>query len=156
MVTKSFNNSHNANIVIDLKTETIENQTIFESGSTQNHVSGDNNIVGDSNTTTYNGNITSHSNIINNSDNGSIDNNVVLPWDTITTELQTIISENQQLLSNQVLDVFNQLLKAVKGQNADKFNTIASENNSLFNTSLIKDIITGAVSGVLASILMPK
>lgn len=157
VVSDSFSHSANTNIIIDFKTETIENHTIFESGSTQNHVSGDNNIVGDNNTTTYNGDITSHSNIVTDSDNTNASmNNNTLPWDTLTTELQIIISENQQLLSNQVLDVFNQLLKAVKEQNTDKLNTITSENKSLFDTSLIKDIITGTASGVLASILMPK
>ncbi|HEM3614617.1 TPA: hypothetical protein U1C23_001474 [Streptococcus suis] len=158
VVTKSFDDSTKTNLLVDIKNETIESQTIFESGSAQTNISGNHNntVLGSNNTTSYNGDIISNSNIITDSENTSIKNGEAIPWSELTDGLQTIISENQQLLSKDVLAVFNQLLEATKEQNSTKFDEVTSKNKSLFDNTLIKDIISGTGAGILTSFLVNK
>ncbi|HEM3485242.1 TPA: hypothetical protein U1C34_001154 [Streptococcus suis] len=157
-VTQTFNSNKNSNIIIDIKNEKIENQTIFKSGSAQTNISGNHNktVLGNNNTTSYNGDIISNSNITTDSENTSIKNGEAIPWDELADSLQKIISENQQLLSEDVLAIFNQLLEATKEQNSAKFDDVASKNKSLFNNTLIKDIISGTASGILASLIINR
>ncbi|HEM3644117.1 TPA: hypothetical protein U1C30_000979, partial [Streptococcus suis] len=156
--TQTFNSNKNSNIIIDIKNEKIENQTIFKSGSAQTNISGNHNktVLGNNNTTSYNGDIISNSNITTDSENTSIKNGEAIPWDELADSLQKIISENQQLLSEDVLAIFNQLLEATKEQNSAKFDDVASKNKSLFNNTLIKDIISGTASGILASLIINR
>lgn len=155
-VTQSFDNATKTNLTIDIKNEKIENQTIFEPGSSQTNISGNNNVLGNNNLTAHNGDVISNSNVLSNSEDSAINvnNKNSLPWNTLTEELKNIISENQKLLSEEVITVFKQLLDATEKQNEKMFNTIKSENKELFSTTLVKDILTGMTSSILASLLI--
>ncbi|WP_161947207.1 hypothetical protein, partial [Streptococcus suis] len=77
-----------------------------------------------------------------------------IPWDDISLSLQNIISENQYILSEGILSVFNQLLEASKEKNNEKFQNTVSKNQSLLNNSMIKDIIAGTMAGLLTNFLI--
>ncbi|RCW16217.1 hypothetical protein CAC02_09705 [Streptococcus gallolyticus] len=118
IVTKYFDNSINRPLSINLKNEkVIQKQNIFNDKSSQTKVTQDysqtvnasSNAAASINGNTTAGDTISNSNVAKNNSqiNGSEND---MPWETINNDIQKVI--NDGMLADNVLEVFNELLKA--------------------------------------------
>ncbi|HEL1579375.1 TPA: hypothetical protein TXJ15_000668 [Streptococcus suis] len=100
--------------------EVIEDKTVHET-----NIAGNDNIVGTNfgqgNTISIKGDAVSNSNITENAkiSNSNLETNKSLPWEAVTADLNRLI--NEKAFSDELRNVFSELLDASKEKNFDNF-----------------------------------
>lgn len=151
---KSFN-SKNQNIFIDISKKQIDGITIFETGSTQNTITGDHNTVdsnkfsGDGNIVAFDGDINQNSNISKNSTSTS--QSIDLPWETINLELDTLIKQSN--LASETRAILEELKASCQNKDIVKFTETIQNNKRIFDKEFLQNTISGTLSGVITTIL---
>ena len=147
---------------VDIKHQQIGGeQHIFEKGSSNATVLGDDNVIGNNfgsgNNVAIKGDNNVNSNSVKDStvEESSINTNIEFPWVKLLEQLQTIISNSSEL-SEQTVKVLKKLLIAVEKKDEDEFTVIVKENASFFNQQFIKDLISGTLGGIISSLLLGK
>ncbi|MCB4935193.1 hypothetical protein LGW58_01340, partial [Streptococcus mutans] len=161
LIKKSFGDKNQVTFV-DIKHQQIGGeQHIFEKGSSNATVLGDDNVIGNnfgsSNNVAIKGDNNVNSNSVKDStvEESSINTNIEFPWVKLLEQLQTIISNSSEL-SEQTVKILKKLLIAVEKKDEDEFTVIVKENASFFNQQFIKDLISGTLGGIISSLLLGK
>lgn len=158
-ITDAFIQNKN-NIFIDLKNQNIQNQTVFEKGSTQNNINGEKNVVGnniDNSLISTSGDVISDSNIIKDSQNSTqsivdISKKDIL-WDKITEELNQVIGSQKHILSQETLEALEQLAKASQNEDKSSFLKTITNNKNIFDNKIVQDIFSNSLSGIIVAAL---
>ncbi|HFR3896750.1 TPA: hypothetical protein ACHVH4_002153, partial [Streptococcus suis] len=132
--------------------EVIEDKTVHET-----NIAGNDNIVGTNfgqgNTISIKGDAVSNSNITENAkiSNSNLETNKSLPWEAVTADLNRLI--NEKAFSDELRNVFSELLDASKEKNFDNFNSVVKENEKWFDNSFVKDVMSSTLSNIISGIL---
>ncbi|HEM4424519.1 TPA: hypothetical protein U1Y65_001560, partial [Streptococcus suis] len=127
--------------------EVIEDKTVHET-----NIAGNDNIVGTNfgqgNTISIKGDAVSNSNITENAkiSNSNLETNKSLPWEAVTADLNRLI--NEKAFSDELRNVFSELLDASKEKNFDNFNSVVKENEKWFDNSFVKDVMSSTLSNI--------
>ncbi|HEM3182049.1 hypothetical protein [Streptococcus suis] len=133
--------------------EVIEDKTVHET-----NIAGNDNIVGTNfgqgNTISIKGDAVSNSNITENAkiSNSNLETNKSLPWEAVTADLNRLI--NEKAFSDELRNVFSELLDASKEKNFDNFNSVVKENEKWFDNSFVKDAMSSTLSNIISGILL--
>ncbi|HEL1642311.1 TPA: hypothetical protein TZW69_000748 [Streptococcus suis] len=133
--------------------EVIEDKTVHET-----NIAGNDNIVGTNfgqgNTISIKGDAVSNSNITENAkiSNSNLETNKSLPWEAVTADLNRLI--NEKAFSDELRNVFSELLDASKEKNFDNFNSVVKENEKWFDNSFVKDVMSSTLSNIISGILL--
>ncbi|HEP1785178.1 TPA: hypothetical protein ACU0L0_000931 [Streptococcus suis] len=133
--------------------EVIEDKTVHET-----NIAGNDNIVGTNfgqeNTISIKGDAVSNSNITENAkiSNSNLETNKSLPWEAVTADLNRLI--NEKAFSDELRNVFSELLDASKEKNFDNFNSVVKENEKWFDNSFVKDVMSATLSNIISGILL--
>ncbi|HEM4292804.1 TPA: hypothetical protein U1X32_000212 [Streptococcus suis] len=133
--------------------EVIEDKTVHET-----NIAGNDNIVGTNfgqgNTISIKGDAVSNSNITENAkiSNSNLETNKSLPWEAVTADLNRLI--NEKAFSDELRNVFSELLDASKEKNFDNFNSVVKENEKWFDNSFVKDVMLSTLSNIISGILL--
>ncbi|HEM4277125.1 TPA: hypothetical protein ACJ51Y_001296 [Streptococcus suis] len=133
--------------------EVIEDKTVHET-----NIAGNDNIVGTNfgqgNTISIKGDAVSNSNITENAkiSNSNLETNKSLPWEAVTDDLNRLI--NEKAFSDELRNVFSELLDASKEKNFDNFNSVVKENEKWFDNSFVKDVMSSTLSNIISGILL--
>ncbi|MDW8706020.1 hypothetical protein Q7W18_06580 [Streptococcus suis] len=133
--------------------EVIEDKTVHET-----NIAGNDNIVGTNfgqgNTISIKGDAVSNSNITENAkiSNSNLETNKSLPWEAVTADLNRLI--NEKAFSDELRNVFSELLDASKEKNFDNFNSVVKENEKWFGNSFVKDVMSSTLSNIISGILL--
>ncbi|MGQ7334085.1 hypothetical protein ACTGXQ_11835 [Streptococcus suis] len=133
--------------------EVIEDKTVHET-----NIAGNDNVVGTNfgqgNTISIKGDAVSNSNITENAkiSNSNLETNKSLPWEAVTADLNRLI--NEKAFSDELRNVFSELLDASKEKNFDNFNSVVKENEKWFDNSFVKDVMSSTLSNIISGILL--
>ncbi|AGL47022.1 hypothetical protein [Streptococcus suis] len=75
-----------------------------------------------------------------------------MPWEVVTADLNRLI--NEKAFSDELRNVFSELLDASKEKNFDNFNSVVKENEKWFDNSFVKDVMSSTLSNIISGILL--
>ncbi|WP_174852330.1 hypothetical protein [Streptococcus suis] len=75
-----------------------------------------------------------------------------MPWEAVTDDLNRLI--NEKAFSDELRNVFSELLDASKEKNFDNFNSVVKENEKWFDNSFVKDVMSSTLSNIISGILL--
>ncbi|HEP1810995.1 TPA: hypothetical protein VB894_001895 [Streptococcus suis] len=75
-----------------------------------------------------------------------------MPWEAVTADLNRLI--NEKAFSDELRNVFSELLDASKEKNFDNFNSVVKENEKWFDNSFVKDVMSSTLSNIISGILL--
>lgn len=152
---KSFNNQHQ-NISIDIKNQKIENQTVYEKEVLQTNILGNDNVVGnefgENNVIAIKGDATQGTTVIKDSVVENIDFET-LPWSDMKHDLELILSENTDTLSDDLKATFEKLLESSTKHQQEDFKQTVKENKNLLSKPFVQNLLSGTLANIISSIL---
>ncbi|MCP8648294.1 hypothetical protein NKX15_05260 [Streptococcus suis] len=162
IIKKSFNLKGQITY-IDIKNQNINSgsgtqEIIKDKTVNETRVTGNDNIVGTNfgqgNTISIKGDAVSNSNITEKAkiSNSNLETNKSLPWEVVTADLNRLI--NEKAFSDELRNVFSELLDASKEKNFDNFNSVVKENEKWFDNSFVKDVMSSTLSNIISGILL--
>ncbi|HEM3545724.1 TPA: hypothetical protein U1B49_000691, partial [Streptococcus suis] len=162
IIKKSFNLKGQITY-IDIKNQNINSgsgtqEIIKDKTVNETRVTGNDNIVGTNfgqgNTISIKGDAVSNSNITEKAkiSNSNLETNKSLPWEVVTADFNRLI--NEKAFSDELRNVFSELLDASKEKNFDNFNSVVKENEKWFDNSFVKDVMSSTLSNIISGILL--